>query len=80
MNDEIVDESVYLQLPFQQQTELISRYCGGIQEKISNAPTEMDAQKIADELCAQFHRSCSSDILRSAMTEYVQNRIRQIWT
>lgn len=79
MQDELVDESVFTQLPFQKQTELISRYCGGIQEKISSAPTVADAQNIADEQCAQFQQSCSSEVLRTAMTVYVQNLIRQLW-
>jgi len=79
MYDELTNESVFTQLPFQKQTELISRYCHGIQEKINLSRTLHEAQRIADEHCEQFQRSCSSDVLRNAMSEYVQNLIRQRW-
>ena len=79
MYDELTDESVFTKLPFQKQAELITRYCNGIQEKINLSPTLTEAQRIADEHCEQFHRSCSSDVLSKAMSEYVQNLIRQRW-
>ncbi len=80
MVDELIDDSEFLHLPFPKQTELISHYCSGIQEKITSASTLAAAQIIADEQCLQFQSICSSAVLRYAMTEFVQNLIRQKWS
>ncbi len=80
MYDELVDESTFDQLSFQDQTELISHYCHDIKNKITGSQTMAEAQGIADEHCMQFQRSCSSEVLRNAMTEYVQGLIRQTWS
>jgi hypothetical protein len=77
--DELIDEGSFVQLPFLQQTELISHYCGQIKEKINGAVTQADAQIIADEHCAEFQRKCSSAVLRNAMTHYVRDIIKHTW-
>lgn len=79
MYDELVDEETFVQLPFLQQSELISQYCGQIKEKIRCAASLDDAQKIADEHCAEFQRSCSSAVLRNAMTHVVRDIINHTW-
>lgn len=78
--DELTDESSFILLPFQEQTELIAHYCHDIKNKITGSQTMAEAQGIADEHCLQFQRSCSSEVLRNAMTEYVQELIRQTWS
>jgi len=77
--DELTDESSFIQLPFQEQTELIALYCHDIKNKITGSQTMAEAQGIVDEHCLQFQRSCSSEVLRKAMTEYVQGLVRRTW-
>lgn len=79
MVDELIDDSEFLNLPFPIQTELISKYCNGIQEKILRSSSMAEAQNIADEHCLKFHDVCSSAVLRNAATEFVQNLISQKW-
>ena len=76
IQEELIDESQFMRLPLQRQTELLSHYCGDIKDKIISSSTMTEAQRIADEQCLLFQRSCSSEVLRHAMTRYVQDIIK----
>lgn len=80
MFDELVDESTFIRIPVQEQSELISHYCHDIKNKITGASTMAEAQRIADEHCLQFQQSCSSGVLRNAIIQYVQHLITQTWS
>lgn len=79
MNDELLDEQSYRQLPGSKQTELISKYCHEFGKTIASTKTFSEAERLAEEQCEKFELLCSSSLIRTAMRKYVREIINKRW-
>jgi bisphosphoglycerate-dependent phosphoglycerate mutase len=79
MNDELLDEQSYRQLPGNKQTELISKYCHEFGKAIAGTKTLSEAERLAEEQCGKFELLCSSSLIRTAMRKYVHEIINERW-
>jgi len=78
-NEELINEQQFLQLNQTRQSELIAKNCYGIEERIRNARSKEEAEKIASKACKKFESECTSSIVRMALAQYMQAKVTQYW-
>ena len=79
LEEELFNEQQFLQRNQIQQSELITKYCAGVEERIRSAVSKEDAELIANAACDKFKSECTSEIVRKALTKYMQLKISQYW-
>jgi hypothetical protein len=77
--EELFNEQQFLQLNQMQQSELITKHCSGVEERIRHAISREEAERIAGVACNKFKDECTSSIVRIALTQYIQMKISQYW-
>jgi hypothetical protein len=78
-DEELINEQQFLQLNQMRQSELITKHCSGIEERIRNARSKEEAEQISNKACSKFESECSSSIVRMALSQYIQDKIMQYW-
>ena len=79
MNEELLNEQQFLQLNQTRQSDLIAKYCAGIEEQIRGSSSRSDAESAAAAVCRKFERECSSSIIRNVLTLHLQNLVNRYW-
>ena len=79
-NEELINEQQFLQLNQIRQSELITNYCSGIEERIRNAQSKEEAECIAGAACNKFESECVSSIVRMMLSQYIQVKVTQYWS
>jgi hypothetical protein len=79
-NEELINEQQYLRFNQIRQSELIKGHCSGIEERIRNAQSKEEAEQIASKACNKFESECTSSIVRKALAQYIQGKIKHYWS
>ena len=79
MDEELLNEQQFLQLNQTRQSDLIAKYCAGIEEQIRVSASRSEAESIAAAACKNFEGECSSSIIRNVLALHVQNLVNQYW-
>ncbi len=79
-NEELINEQQFLRLNQTRQSELIAKHCSGIEERIHDARSKEEAEKIASNACSKFESECTSSIVRMALAQYIQAKVMHYWS
>ncbi len=60
-------------------TELINRYCGEAEERLSAASDYRTALRLKETLCARFQEECESSLVVNATRQYIDAVLRKRW-
>jgi hypothetical protein len=78
-NEELFNEHQFLQLNQIRQSELITKHCSNIEERIRQARSKDEAEHIASDACRKFQDECASSIVRISLAKHVQEKVSQYW-
>ena len=78
-NEELFNERQFMQLGQIQQSELIIRHCSGIEERIRNARSKEEAERVVNVACEKLANECTSGIVRAALKQHMQTKVSQYW-
>ena len=76
MHDELIFEN---RESGQRQSEIIREYCSGVEERIDDASSREDAERIVNETCTLLEQTCESEVLRAFLRSLMETRIKQRW-
>jgi len=66
-------------LTHRRQADLIRQYCKGLDERIRAAKSKEQAERLVNETCQHFERTCESKVVRSFLKRYVHNLFVKSW-
>ena len=69
----------YWQLNGNQQLELIAKHCVDIEDRIRSAPSRLKALRLKELACSRFEQTCSSALVRAALSKHVEGLISHYW-
>lgn len=72
-------EKVVKHPTFDEQQDLLHRYCKEAEALLSKAADINEAIRIKDETCKRFQLECNSSILVNAMKDYMDQIIERTW-
>jgi hypothetical protein len=78
-NEELLTDERYRQLNGNQQSELVARHCADIEDRIRSAPSRLEALRLKELACSRFKQTCSSVLVRTALTRHVEELISRNW-
>jgi len=79
-NEELINEQQFLQLNQTRQSELIAKHCSEIEERIRDAPSKEEAERIVSKACSKFESECTSSIVRMALSQSLQAKVMHYWS
>ena len=79
MNEELLNENLFIRLNNKRQSELIGKHCASIEEKIRAARSRTEAESITKKACKEFGIECSSKIVKKMLTDYINRKLNQYW-
>ncbi len=79
-DEELFNDQLFLQLNQIRQSEIIAKRCAGIAERIRDARSKEEAERIIGDACREFESECASSIVRVALVQYVQAKVAQYWS
>jgi hypothetical protein len=80
MNEELFNERQFLQLNQAHQSELIANHCAEIEERVRNASSRLEAERVSASACLQFEKDCQSMLVRNALTHRMEELIAKYWS
>jgi hypothetical protein len=63
----------------EKQEELIRRYCAEAENEIAKAPDYASAKRLKESLCARFEQECESRLIIGAISQHLENLLKQLW-
>lgn len=78
-NEELLTDERYRQLDENQQSELITKHCADIEDRIRSAPSRLEALRLKESACSGFERACSSALVRTSLASHVEELISRYW-
>ncbi len=79
MIEDLLDETRFLSLSHERQTETIREHCRGVVEKIRQAPDASRALEIVHKACDNFDNACPSRIIRGSLRDHLIRIYDETW-
>ncbi len=79
-DEELFNGQQFLQLNQIRQSEIIAKRCTGITQRIRDAQSKEEAERIIGDACRKFERECASSIVRVALVQHGQAKVAQYWS
>ncbi len=68
-DEELLNDQQFLQLNQIRQSEIIAKHCTGITQRIRDAQSKEEAERIIGNASKEFDRECASSIVRVALVQ-----------
>jgi hypothetical protein len=78
-NEELLTDNRFAQLNRAQQSNIIANHCAEIEERIRNASSRLEAERVLASTCLQFEKECPSMLVRNALTSRMEELIAKYW-
>ncbi len=72
-------EEIVPRLSPTKQDELVRRYCAEAETLLAAAPDYPAAVRLKEALCTRFERECDSQLIISAVKQFISEHIRKHW-
>jgi hypothetical protein len=79
MYEESLTDQQFVGLDGERQSQIIAEHCLGIQERIRNAQSRHEAERVAAEACSKLEQECPGTMVRRALIQHIQKIVEQYW-